>query len=420
MNLDPGKLGDWGALYDGLIKAGLNIQTDDNTQFQFISTPQLAAWDTSTNQYYADFWGNNAPGSLGPTATGPQVDVTGGYSQFIYSLQMPKPSDPNYLNLIKQQAALADQLNGESAQALGAYKVWVASNASYFPNVKSFADWLASANTGGASYQSKLTSIQQQLTSVNQQLWPYLQGVNKPLLQAQQALDPSNQVQVVIPGSSDTKKIFNTRFNPDLADFLATVTAGGTVNPANIQIGNNYQYTGNWHVQVEAGALFDYDIFGFEGEGGWTRDTDITKDSQFSATLKIKGLQTFNVDRDGWMFNNLIGSYMKGPFVGTSITPDMFFGPKGSLKLVPTSVLVAYGTTFDLTMSSDSYEQTKEKWHAESGIMIGPFFIGGEASGNSTVVTQKGSTTTISMGDNKDNNAYVIGVSSLAFYNGDS
>ena len=42
MSLDPTQLGQWLGVYDGLIKAGLDITTDANTQFQFVSLPHIA------------------------------------------------------------------------------------------------------------------------------------------------------------------------------------------------------------------------------------------------------------------------------------------------------------------------------------------------------------------------------------------
>ncbi len=415
MSLDPTQLGQWLGVYDGLIKAGLDITTDANTQFQFVSLPHVADWNANTNQYTADYWGNNAPNSLGPTTTGPQIDIADAYFEFINDLVLPVPSSPDYDRLKKQLDGLASQNGSVSQEALGVYHQWKTKSAGDFPNIKTYSDWLASSLAGGQQYGVQIDEIKVRITSVKQQLFPYEQGINAAYVAAVKAADPSNMVSVNIPGSSDTKKIYNTRLDPPLSDFITTVTGGADVHPMDITLSKSAKYEGKWHSEAGGSAGISIGFFSFDGSGGWTRDETIQNDDEFSCTLKVKGLQAFDIHREGWMKTNMIAEHKAGPFAGSGITENMFFGPDGTLKLVPTQILVSYGTTFSLDISNTTYDQTKEHWDAGGGISIGPFHIGGHGAQDKLTIKTTGNKTTVGLNSTNDHNAYIIGVSSMLF-----
>jgi hypothetical protein len=411
--------GQWGVLYDALQQAGVQLPTGPNSQFQFIPTPMVAAFSDSNGLYWGDFYGNYASADMGPSFNRSVEAVSDGYYDFINSLEYPDPStDPEYQKLLAQQKNLVSQLSSAGTDATGAYKAWVANGgATTMPEIKTLSDWLASPLTGGSQYQSTIASLNAQIANVNQQLMPFLSGSDAAIVQAVKNAAPSNMVSVSIPQSGGlTKMVYSESLSPELAPLLAQWIAGQKSNFVQVTLTKNTSYSGHWHIEGGGSTDFFDDFFGFFGEGETTYDKTVESDSHFKSTLEVQALSTFAVVRNGWFDGALLTQFPNGPWAGR--TADQYFGSQGSLKLVPAQLLVAYGVSLALTLSSETMTSVKTQTEAAGGILIGPFFFGAEAVSTSEVTTNADGSQTINV-NSTDNNPYVIGVLSTSFYNGD-
>lgn len=412
-------LGQWGILYDALQEAGVSLPTGPNSQFQFITTPTVASWSDSNGLYWGDFFGNYASADMGASFNRSVAAVSDAYYDFINSLEYPASStDPNYQSLLSQQTNLTSQLSTEGEDAVGAYSAWLANGgANNFPAIKTFTDWLASDFTGGSQYQSTINNLRSQLNNVNTQLIPYQTGSAKAISQAIANADPNNMVSVAVPNSGGlTKKVYSQVLSPNLAPLLQEWLAGQKSNFVQVTLNSNTSYSGNWKIQGTSNADFFSDFFGFVGESEMTYDHTIQEDAHFSCEVEVQALSTFSVVRNGWLDGALIAEYPNGPWAGK--TADQFFGAQGSLKLVPSQLLVAYGVSISLTLSAATMDSIRTQTEAAHGIVIGPFFIGSEVFSSAQVTTNADKSQTINV-DSSDENPYVIGVLSTSFYNGD-
>jgi len=417
--IDKKTLGTYGFVYDAMIKSGLNIQTDDQKQFQFVSLPQKAGWTSTINGFYADLWGNHAAAGLGPTMPGPQMDIADPYYEFVQTLVAPPPKAAEYEKLNTQLTALTDQYGALKKEEVTAYELWQTGQGKNFPDIKTIGDWETSDYTAGSTYITQKNNLSGRITNVNEQIEPYMKGAALVYQQARNAVDPKVMIDVAKPGGGTTK-IYPTSFAPELSEFIATMSGGGTVSPMSVSFGAKDEYNGSWSVATGGAAGLPLEGFFFGGEGGYKSSTVIQNDAELAVNLNIKGLQAFNIVRDNWFKSSMIAEHMEGPYSGTGSTGKQFFGAeKGTLKLVPSQVLVAYGTTFSLTTSTSAYKSVETEWNAEVGLMIGPFFFGADILHKSKEVTQSGDTTTISLGSNDDPNAYIIGVASSLYLDGE-
>jgi hypothetical protein len=409
-------LGKWGVLYDALLKAGLKLPTSSNSQFQMITSPMVAAWNDLNQLYYADLYGNYPSAEMGPTYSRSAGSVSDGYYDFINSLEYPDPSkDLQYQKLISQQKTLTTNLGLANQTAVGAYKAWLedSSDTTTFPAIKSISDWLASGLAGGAQYNAQIDDINTQLNNVNQQLIPFLSGSGLAIKNAVAAVALDNQKTTAIPGSKDTKKVYSQSISPQLGSLLLQWQSGQKSNSVSIALNNTSKDTGSWYVEAGAGFDFSYGIIGIFGEGGITYNKTIENDSSFSCTLDVQATALFDIVRNNWFNGGLLTEYLNGPW--SSKTAEQFFGSKGSLKLVPTQILVAYGVSFTITATSKTFNEIQKSWKAHGGLAIGPFIIGGEGAGHSNVTTNSDDTQTLTF-DSTDNNPYVIGFLSQSFY----
>ena len=412
-------VGNWGSLYDALQQAGVKIPTGPNSQFQFVTTPTVAAWSDTNGLYWGDYFGNYPSADMGPSFNRGVSTVSDAYYDFINSLEYPDPStDPKYQQLTAQQRNLTTQLANEGTAAVGAYKAWIANGGpDTFPAVKTITDWLASDLTGGSQYQTTLDQLRAQLNNVNTQLVPFQTGSGKAITQAIANAAPSNMVSVAIPNSGGlTKKVYSQSISPDLAPLLAEWLAGQKSNFVQVTLTSNSSYSGDWYIEGAGSSDFFDGFFGFFAEGEATYSKNVERDTHFKCTVEVQALSTFAVVRNGWFDGALVAEYPNGPWAGK--TADQYFGPLGTLKLVPSQLLVAYGISIALTVSAETMTDVKTQTEAAGGILIGPFFIGAEEFSKSEVVTNSDGSQTINV-NSTDNNPYVIGVLSTSFYNGD-
>lgn len=407
--------GNWGLLYDALRQANLIPQTSDDTQFQFVSTPTVAAWSTEDQNYWADYWANFPPAQLGPDYLRAVSTVSDGFYDFINSLQYSQPeTDPTYQRLVDEQRTLTSRLSRTNTDSVAAYKAWMSNGGQQiFPEIKTYTDWLASGPAGGQEYRSQVDALQVQLDQVNLHLIPFQKGSDKAISLAIQRADPSRRIAAMVPGSGGlTKQVYPQSISPDLGSLL-TKWLAGQGNTVSVTLRHDADYSGEWHIQGAASGELFYGFFGFMGEAGAKYDRWVEADEHFSSEVTIQAATTFGLTRGDWFTGSMLSQYPEGPWAGK--TADQYFGPHGSLKLVPSQLLVTFGVEVTLTLSQSTMERVHQQFEQASGIVIGPFFLGSETTHVSEVTTHSDGSQSITF-TSTDNNPYVTGVVSQSFF----
>lgn len=413
----PTSLGSWGALYDAFQAAGITIPTSASSQFQFVTTPTVAAWTDEDELYYADFYGNYPSSALGPVFVRSVGTISDAYFDFVNSLEYPDPStNPEYRSLVAEQNNLNGELGDAKQNASTAYQAWVANGGpATFPAIQNYTDWLASGPAGGQEYANQIASLQAQLDNVNQQLVPFLTGSDAAIAQAVSNAATTNMVTTAIPDSGQTKKVYVQSISPDLATLLQGWLDGEKSNAVTVQLTGSSSSSGDWYVQGEAAAGFAA-FFGVVTEGKVSYSDQVEQDAAYQCDLSVQALSTFGIARSQWFDGSLLEEYPDGPWSGK--TADQYFGPNGTLKLVPSEILVSFGLQMTLTLSESTMSTVTQQWKTATGVLVGPFFFGSEAVSKASVVSNEDGTQTVTISSD-DNLPYVVGYLSQSFYNGD-
>lgn len=164
-------------------------------------------------------------------------------------------------------------------------------------------------------------------------------------------------------------------------------------------------YNHSW----SAGGSFGWKFFSASGgASGGTVENHLATATQ-GVSFTFKRLVSATVTRGSWYDPGLLTSL---PYFGY-VDANAYWGPRGTLNLVPIAVIIGRGLTVEISTSAAAVS-SYQNWRRSSGSLgfgIGSFRIG--ASGSSS--TQWGSTTDTSSGSTikiEDNSgqAYVIGV----------
>ncbi len=121
--------------------------------------------------------------------------------------------------------------------------------------------------------------------------------------------------------------------------------------------------------------------------------------SDFRLTLEFPVILRFNVVRP-WLNMSVIDTYKD-----TAIRPGSelektkpLFGEKGSFSLVSQQFVVAYQPRVTVRMASSDYSSAKTSYSGGGSFGIGPFSVGGGASGGSSTVKWDDATNEVTIG----------------------
>ncbi len=133
--------------------------------------------------------------------------------------------------------------------------------------------------------------------------------------------------------------------------------------------------------------------------------------SSFDCTISFNGLQTFPINADSnWFQSGIIQNY-KDKLDKNS---PKFFGDGGSLYVVPSSVILAYGLKITIKVDNASYNSLKTAFqqHASVSVGVGPFsFSGSESSHlNTSSFTYDADSNSISIEPKNTNIPFLLGV----------
>ena len=153
---------------------------------------------------------------------------------------------------------------------------------------------------------------------------------------------------------------------------------------------------------------FDYSTFYAQGGAGWWDDFLAfraggsyekidwsTFSSDYHLSISWEDMTKVTVDPDGWYAGSNITTYGgSGPYAtGYSAFKDggksYFFGPGGSLSRIYSGLIVAYRPSVTISASEEFASYALEKWKANAGILVGPFFFGSSASSETSRSTAK-------------------------------
>lgn len=133
--------------------------------------------------------------------------------------------------------------------------------------------------------------------------------------------------------------------------------------------------------------------------------------SSFDCKVSFNGLQTFPINADAnWFQSGIIQNY-KDKLLSTS--PN-FFKADGSLYVVPSSIILAYGLKISIKVNNASYNSLKTAFQQKASISVGvgPFnFSGSESSHlNTSSFTYDDNSTTITIAPKNTNVPFLLGV----------
>lgn len=271
-------------------------------------------------------------------------------------------------------------------------------------NGPTFAVWLAEPEQFG--YQTQLSNDQTNVKAAQLQLDTYRNQIQQPLAAMVAAFaNTSYMANVTDPntGASRQVRLWETEpfANPwayiqqIVGEFGSDAKHG---SPANFTLTNNSEtYDYSEFYASGGGGLWD-DFIGFEA-GGSFQQVDWSKfSSTYSLKFSFQDLQAVTVTPGGWYAGTNIANFGNGPYATgfsafKSGSDNYFFGAGGGLSRIYTGLIVAYRPSITIEAGEAFASYLLQKWQAEGGIEIGPFFFGAKASGETTssTVTQHGS-----------------------------
>lgn len=170
---------------------------------------------------------------------------------------------------------------------------------------------------------------------------------------------------------------------------------------------------------ASASAGYDAVFWGISGSGGWEKLDLSTSDQSVKATISVQSSTTVKVDPGDWYDGGFMSDIAKGGGDGYTMSPpwtakgnqgsSSLFGQYGLLATRVSELLVVRKPSFEVTMSSATFEQNKQKFEAAAGLRIGPFHFGGSGGHESDYEHSTSSGTTFTGGSTSDD-PLILGV----------
>lgn len=401
-------------LFDALATKYPHIQSEDgSTVFQFSASPIEATWKDGTD-YAAYSAANTVSQELGGYYIPGSGTLTSAYGTFIHSLK------PSSHRANSDLAALMVQRQDLDGERQAKYDNLHQAYSNYKKEEKSpqpVSDWEADP-MGGLEYWEQVDYLSKRIADVDAQIQALTSAMDSELSLAQQAFtDPSYQEQYTL---ANNKTVTRPRIRIE-------GSLGEDKNRWNLLKDDEYAFqaelTGEtvtstrWHTIYE--STVNHDCLA-TSTGAKVDTSRIISDSQFKIEVTMKGLQSYKVSFDDWYKPTFVNPKAAKFAEGSTVTPESFFGPQGSLHLTPDTIWVAYRPKFAITVTTDTYKQefqsevnAKIDWIDVFGFRID---IGGAANLKSV---EQGSTTTVILDTPVSAQPYILGMTSTVHYLGD-
>lgn len=365
----------------------------------------LANADPEVSNYNIYSIGNCIP-KMSPTYA-PNSDLIGSYASFLNWINLGGDSNPNLDSQINIAAGNLSNANTNfQTQAAAAVSGWTTMKAAmpgltFEQYIQKYGGVYTSAKLAMDSAQSSYNKLLQQKSGVDFQSLLDAQsrvgfdggardnatknnfnmnakvGTQAPLgsttsLPGQKPAPPqSSSTEILLPAYN--LDAFTTAYQQWQTNSVNGVTA------ATIEVNGNSKESDysayGWSASSNASLLFD-DFLSVYAQGSASSSTIKSSWSSTNFDLKVSftGLQKFNIEPFTWFQQSFIKNYGNKLYNGA---PD-FFGPNGSLSLIPYEIIVGFEPAMTLTLDNQDYSDVKSAFQAQgsASVDIGPFSLG--------------------------------------------
>jgi hypothetical protein len=335
----------------------------------------------------------SAPYLNSNTSPASQSGFDTAYSNWMNTLAIGDlAKDPHYTSLQAQVAAAAAKLTTDNQSAMDVWQNQTGGTG------ETFEAWKADPQNLG--YVAQLNADALALSGLETELTNYQEQIVSPVQAIQTAFNNvAFQTAVTNPNSGKTVQVRIWGTSPPTPwaylenitnnDFGGKATAGNPRSFTLDQTSSQYDYE---ETSTEGGGAFWDDFIGIEAGGEYSKVDWSQFDSEYSVAFSFQDLTTVPVLPDAWYQGADVASYSQGPYSAgfsafDSGAGNFYFGVGGALSRIYTDLIVAYRPKVVITAGSDFTTSLQEKWKAEAGIEIGPFFFGSETSGEKTSST---------------------------------
>lgn len=264
-------------------------------------------------------------------------------------------------------------------------------------------------------YTPKITMLQQdvfvryQAFKSKEAAYPDLSRVTAALFNCEM----NAKEQIALPQSEDDLKVPDSweiflRTSLDIGmkwdDFF------GIDAPQTIEVRSNSSTSIHYDSSWSAGGSFSYGFFSCGGSASGGHVEDHLRAGTQSLRFNFKRMIPLTIRRGAWYDEGLLSPYM------SYVDKDEYWGPAGTLNMIPNGAIIARGLTVEIDTSSAAYDAFRD-WRRSSGsagFSFGPWSVGGGAnsSTNSSSVSDTSTGTTLRFAD-QSNQIYVLSVTSL-------
>jgi hypothetical protein len=174
-----------------------------------------------------------------------------------------------------------------------------------------------------------------------------------------------------------------------------------------IEVKSNSTTSSHYDSSWSAGGSFSYGFFSCGGSASGGHVEDHLRSGTQNLKFTFKRLVPLTIRRGAWYDEGLLSPYV------SYVDKDEYWGPAGTLNLIPTGALIGRGLTVEIDTSSIAYDAFRDwrRQNGNAGFSFGPWSVGGGAnsSTDSSSVSDSSSGTTLRFTDNS-RQIYVISV----------
>lgn len=343
----------------------------DSKLFQFMATTKEATW-TQRMDYNLYKMMDAVPAERGGYYIPSDKYVSQSYATWMNSLfSIDLKKSGAYMALSQKVLTLENELKTMMSEALK--KTYQDTTGEPF-TAKGFQLWLGTLNENNLFVHPDVLSYLRKNTeykTAQKEMEELKQRLNKDYYQALKDMeDESKQASIIVEGKNDPMKVPYVTLSGALTSDVSRWESADK-NMVEIHINSEEQVAGMEN-SVYSSAI---------GKVGWwlgaMHEGEVTQelaDEKYQLDIEIKGINTYDIQRGDWY---------KGQYVTPALQVDdsamlkkeTYFGPAGSLQLIPVSFLVIYKPTIRLTIHRDVYEK-KMKSFIQANTLLAIFGMG--------------------------------------------
>jgi hypothetical protein len=179
--------------------------------------------------------------------------------------------------------------------------------------------------------------------------------------------------------------------------------------PQTIEITSSSFHSEHYDSSWSAGGSFSYGFFSCGGSASGGHVEDHLRKGTQKLRFIFKRMIPVQIQRGAWYDEGLL-SYTD------YVDKEEFWGPRGTLNLIPVSAVIGRGLTIEIETTSEAYDSFQDwrKASGNAGFSFGPWSVGAGAnsSTNSSSVSDESTGTTLRFTDNSDQ-IYILSVISM-------